>query len=150
MTRAPGRRADYRYFTSITTRWSDNDQMMHVNNAVYYMYFDTAQTTFYIQRGLLDMGRTSPYVVAESGCRHFSEVSYPDLLTVGIRVARLGTSSVRFEMALFRDEADTASAESYFVHVFIDPNTRRPIPIPPEARQQFAAIATDGAIESTA
>ena len=62
--------------------------MMHVNNAVYYMYFDTAQTTFYIQNGLLDMRQTSPYVVAESGCRHFSEVSYPDLLTVGIRRTR--------------------------------------------------------------
>ncbi|HVY13959.1 MAG TPA: thioesterase family protein [Rhodopila sp.] len=139
--REPARRADYRYFTSITTRWNDNDQMMHVNNAVYYMYFDTAQTTFYIQRGLLDMRRTSPYVVAESGCRHFTEISYPDVLTIGIRVAKLGTSSVRLEMGLFRNDADIASAESYFVHVFIDPGTRRPITIPDEARAEFAAIA---------
>ncbi len=138
--REPGRRSDYRYFTSITTRWNDNDQMMHVNNAVYYMYFDTAQTTFYIQRGLLDMRTTSPYVVAESGCRHFSEVSYPDLLTVGVRVATLGTSSVRVEMGLFRNEADLASAECYFIHVFIDPQSRRPIAIPPHARAEFAEI----------
>ena len=143
--REPGKRSDYRYFTSITTRWNDNDQMMHVNNAVYYMYFDTAQTTFYIQRGLLDMRRTSPYVVAESGCRHFSEVSYPDLLTVGVRVATLGTSSVRVEMGLFRNDADMASAESYFVHVFIDPETRRPIEVPPHARVQFATILGDDA-----
>lgn len=145
----PARRSDYRTFTSITTRWSDNDQMMHVNNAVYYMYFDTAQTTFYIQRGLLDMRKTSPYVVAESGCRHYSEVSYPDLLTIGIRVAKLGTSSVRFEMGLFRNDADQASAECFFVHVFIDPETRRPIPIPPDAREHFAAIAVGDAGRSS-
>jgi hypothetical protein len=78
----PTTRSGYPYFTTITTRWNDNDQMGHVNNAVYYMYFDTAQTTFYIQSGLLDMRRVSPYVVAESGCRHLSELSYPDLLTV--------------------------------------------------------------------
>lgn len=137
----PSGRSDYRYFTAVTTRWSDNDQMMHVNNAVYYMYFDTAQTTFYIRNGLLDMRRTSPYVVAESGCRHFSEVSYPDRLTIGIRAGRIGTSSVRLEMALFREDADTASAECFFVDVFIDPETRRPIPIPPQARAIFEAIA---------
>jgi acyl-CoA thioester hydrolase len=141
--REPAARSDYRYFTSITTRWNDNDQMMHVNNAVYYMYFDTAQTTFYIQSGLLDMSTTSPYVVAESGCRHFSEVSYPDLLTVGVRVAKLGASSVRLEMGLFRNDADAASAESYFVHVFIDPQTRRPVSIPPHARAALAAIAVN-------
>ena len=139
--RTPGRREDYRYFTRITTRWSDNDQMMHVNNAVYYMYFDTAQTTFYIQNGLLDMRRTSPYVVAESGCRHFSEVSYPDLLTVGIRTAKLGNASLRMEMGLFRNDADVASAECFFVHVFIDPRTRRPVAIPEDARGVFAGIS---------
>jgi acyl-CoA thioester hydrolase len=143
--REPATRSDYRYFTSITTRWNDNDQMMHVNNAVYYMYFDTAQTTFYIQSGLLDMSTTSPYVVAESGCRHFSEVSYPDLLTIGVRVAKLGTSSVRLEMGLFRNDADLASAESYFVHVFIDPQTRRPITIAPHARAALTAIAINDA-----
>jgi len=141
--RDPGTRSDYRYFTGITTRWSDNDQMMHVNNAVYYMYFDTAQTTFYIRNGLLDMRRTSPYVVVESGCRHFSEVSYPDLLTIGIRTAKVGTSSLRLEMGLFRNDADTASAECFFVHVFIDPETRRPTAIPPHAREVFAAIAAE-------
>ena len=141
--REPATRSEYRYFTSITTRWSDNDQMMHVNNAIYYMYFDTAQTTFYIQRGLLDMRRTSPYVVAESGCRHFSEVSYPDLLTVGIRAARVGTTSLRLEMGLFRNESTIASAESFFVHVFVDPISRRPIAIPEAARAIFDAIVVD-------
>lgn len=141
---APGRRSGYRYFTSLTTRWNDNDQMMHVNNAVYYMYFDTAQTTFYIENGLLDMRRTSPYVVAESGCRHFTEVSYPDRLTIGLRTAKLGGASLRLEMGLFRNDADIASAECFFVHVFIDPDTRRPIPIPPRARDIFAAIAVEG------
>jgi acyl-CoA thioester hydrolase len=138
----PTTRSGYPYFTTITTRWNDNDQMGHVNNAVYYMYFDTAQTTFYIQSGLLDMRRVSPYVVAESGCRHLSEISYPDLLTIGIRVPRLGHASLRIEMGLFRNDSDVASAESYFVHVFIDPRTRRPVPIPPEARARFAAILT--------
>jgi acyl-CoA thioester hydrolase len=138
--REPTTRSDYGYFTTVTTRWNDNDQMGHVNNAVYYMYFDTAQTTFYIQNGLLDMRRTSPYVVVESGCRHLSEVSYPDVLTIGLRVTHLGNTSLRMEMGLFRNESDVASAESHFVHVFIDPKTRRPIPIPSEARARFAAI----------
>ena len=141
MRPGPTTRSDYRYFTAITTRWNDNDQMGHVNNAVYYMYFDTAQTTYYIESGLLDMSRVSPYVVAESGCRHISEVSYPDKLTIGVRVARLGTSSARIEMALFRNDSDVASAESFFVHVFIDPQSRRPVPIPPPAKARLAAIA---------
>ena len=137
----PTTRSAYYDFTTITTRWNDNDQMGHVNNAVYYMYFDTAQTTFYIKNGLLDMRRTSPYVVAESGCRHISEVSYPDVLTIGIRVANLGHTSLRIEMGLFRNDSDIASAESYFVHVFIDPTTRRPVAIPSEARARFKVIA---------
>ena len=137
----PTVRSDYRYFTTVTTRWNDNDQMGHVNNAVYYMYFDTAQTTFYIQNGLLDMRRTSPYVVVESGCRHISEVSYPDRLTIGMRVAKLGNSALRVEMGLFRNDSDVAAAESHFVHVFVDAETRRPIPIPPEARAKLAVFA---------
>ena len=79
-------------------------------------------------------------MVAESGCKHFSEVSYPDLLTVGVRTAKLGNASLRFEMGLFRNDADVASAECFFVHVFIDPRTRRPVPIPDAARCVFETI----------
>ena len=140
----PTTRSDYRYFTTITTRWNDNDQMGHVNNAVYYLYFDTAQTTFYIEKGLLDMRRTSPYVVAESGCRHISEVSYPDVLTVGMRVTHLGRSALRVELGLFRNDSLVAAAESHFVHVFVDPVSRRPVPIPPAARDRFTEILSDG------
>jgi acyl-CoA thioester hydrolase len=141
--REPTTRSDYRYFTALMTRWNDNDQMGHVNNAVYYLYFDTAQTTFYIENGLLDMRKTSPYVVAESGCRHISEVSYPDRLTIGLRVAHIGTSALRMEMGLFRNDSDVAAAECHAVHVFVDPHSRRPIPIPTAARTLFGAIAAD-------
>ncbi len=141
MSRAsPGLRADYRRFLPITTRWMDNDVFGHVNNAAYYSFFDTAITHFLVQCDILTWrGGSHLLMVAESSCRYYSEVAFPDRLTAGLRLARLGTSSIRHEVAMFRENADTAAAEGYFVHVCVDPATRRPTPIPNRWRQILEA-----------
>ena len=128
---APPSRADFRWFTPLTTRWMDNDPFGHVNNVVYYSWVDTAVNRFLIEQGLLDIA-SSPIVgiVAETGCRYHSEISCPDAVTVGIAVENLGRSSVRYAAGVFRDEAGTASAEAHFVHVYCDRATMRPVPIP--------------------
>jgi acyl-CoA thioester hydrolase len=126
-----GRRADYRAFRTVTTRWMDNDAYGHVNNAAYYSFIDTAVTVWLIDNGILTPGGGGPIGLAvETGCRYFSAIAFPDTITAGIRIGRRGTSSVRYEVGLFRNEEDTASAEGHFVHVYVDPATRRPVPLP--------------------
>jgi acyl-CoA thioester hydrolase len=132
-------RADYRRFLPITTRWMDNDVFGHVNNAAYYSLFDTAITHFFVQCSILTwQGGSHLLMVAESSCRYHSEAAFPDPLTAGLRLARLGNSSIRHEVAVFRGDADVAAAEGYFVHVCVDASmrrcvdaaTRRPAPLP--------------------
>jgi acyl-CoA thioester hydrolase len=123
----------------------DNDAYGHVNNVVYYSWFDTAVNGYLIDRGTLDIAE-SPFVglVVETGCRYHSPISYPQHVTVGLRVARLGTSSVRYELAAFRDEEVTASAEGFLVHVYVDRATMRPASIPAAARTAMLAIQAAG------
>jgi len=136
----PGLRADYRRFLPITTRWLDNDVFGHVNNAAYYGFFDTAITHFLVQHGILNWrGGEHLLMVAESGCRYHSEIAFPDWVTAGLRMARLGTSSIRHEIAVFRGDAETAAAEGFFVHVCVDAATRRPAPIPDRWRRILEA-----------
>ena len=127
----PGRRADYTLFLPITTRWMDNDVFGHVNNVHYYSYFDTAVCHFMVQAGILTW-RGGPHImmVAESGCRYHREVAFPDPLAAGVRIARLGTSSIRWEIAAFRGGDDVAAAEGFMVHVCVDAAVRRPAPMP--------------------
>jgi len=138
----PGRRADYRWFNSITTRWMDNDVFQHVNNVNYFSYFDTAVTYYEMTErvaGLVD-GPTH-CVVAEVACRYHSSLAFPDRVTVGIRVANVGRSSVRYEVGVFRNDDDTAAAEGHFVHVFVERGSQRPVPIPDESREKLSLIA---------
>jgi len=135
-----GRRADYRALVPITSRWSDNDMYGHLNNAVYYSYMDTAVTTWLVDQGFGAHGGDSMFFVAETGCRYLSEIGYPDRVTVGLRIGRLGTSSVRYEIALFRNEEDEAAAEGIFIHVHVDAATRRPSPVPPIVRDAMDGI----------
>lgn len=140
--RAPrSTRADYRAFREITTRWMDNDVYGHVNNVVYYSYFDTAVNRYLVEAGVLDF-RASPVVglVVETQCRYASPIAFPDLVTAGIRVAQLGTSSVRYEIGLFRDADETASAEGHFIHVYVERATNRPVPLPAALRQALAPL----------
>lgn len=142
MTRPPPTtRADYRYFQTITTRWQDNDVFGHVNNVVYYSWIDTAVNNFLIQNGILELGASEIVgVVAETNLRYLREIAYPDPVTVGVRVERLGTSSVRYLSAVFRADDDVASAEGFFVHVYVTRATMRPVPIPPAQRLAFESI----------
>ncbi len=130
----PGRRGGYRAFRPVVTRWTDNDVFGHVNNAAYYSYFDTAVTGWLMERGLIGLSAGPMWVVAETGCRFLGEVAFPDALTVGLRLGRLGGSSVRWELAVFRGDADAAAAEGHFVHVHVDRATRRPLALPAAVR----------------
>jgi acyl-CoA thioester hydrolase len=127
----PETRERYCWFLTIPTRWMDNDVYRHVNNVIYYSFFDTAVNQYMMREGVLDLG-ASPVIclVAETGCRYFSPVSFPDTVHCGLRVAHLGTSSVRFEIAIFRNDERTAAAQGHFVHVSCDRNTHQPVAMP--------------------
>jgi len=131
----PESRAAYVHFAPITTRWMDNDMYGHVNNVVYYSYFDTVVNSYLIQHGVLDVqaGATIGLVI-ETQCNYFSPLSFPEPVVAGLRVARLGTSSVRYEVGLFRGDDTTSAAQGHFVHVYVDRETRRPVALPDALR----------------
>jgi acyl-CoA thioester hydrolase len=132
MTRpVPTTRADYPHFLSINTRWSDNDMYGHVNNVVYYSYFDTVVNAYLIREGALDLeaGKTIGLVV-ETHCSYFASLAFPDRIDAGLRVTRLGSTSVRYEVGIFSEGSAQPAAQGHFVHVYVDRNTRRPVPLP--------------------
>lgn len=132
---APDHRDAYRHFQVMPTRWIDNDVYGHINNIIYYAYFDTVVNQYLIEQGVLDIER-SPVIglVVETSCHYFSSIAFPDVVHAGLRVARLGTSSVRYEVGIFRnDEPDTA-ANGHFIHVYVDRATRKPTPLPAPLR----------------
>ena len=128
-------RGDYRVFYPISTRWSDNDIYGHVNNVTYYSYFDTAANRYLIEEGGLDIsdGTIVGYVV-NSGCEYHAPLTYPEPIEAGLRVDRLGSSSVQYGLAIFREGEDRAVANGHFVHVFVDRAANRSVPIPPALR----------------
>ena len=134
-------RSAFAHFLAIGTRWMDNDVYGHVNNVVYYSYFDTAVNQFLIERGVLDIhkGDIVGFVV-DSGCAYFSAISFPDIVHAGIRVAKLGNSSVRYEIALYRNDDPLPSAAGHFVHVYVERKSNRPVPIPAAVRQILETI----------
>jgi acyl-CoA thioester hydrolase len=134
---AIGTRADYRWFLGLPTRWMDNDVYGHVNNVTYYSFFDTAVARFLIANGVLDLGRsTTVGLVAETCCRYFAPIAFPDEVTAGLRCGRLGTSSIRYEIGLFRNGEDRASAEGHFVHVYVERAAQdRAVPLPTTLRE---------------
>ena len=130
MRPAPTTRAHYRAFSTLTTRWIDNDIYGHMNNAVHYQLFDTAVNGHLLEQGALDLrGGAGVFLVVETGCHYFSELAFPDLVTAGIKLRKLGSSSVIYEVGLFRGEAQSAAAQGHFVHVYVDRETRRPMPM---------------------
>lgn len=129
---------------TIPTRWMDNDVYGHVNNVVYYSYFDTVVNAHLIEQGGLDIGRDPVFgVVAETRCRFLRELKFPDLIDAGVRVVRLGRSGVTYEIGLFRRGEDGAAAIGHFVHVYVDRETRRPAPIPHKIRQALEALVVE-------
>lgn len=134
-------RDDYRHFQPLDTRWHDNDLYGHVNNVVYYGYFDSAVNRYLIERGGLDIqgGEVVGFVVS-SACDYFASVAFPDRLDVGLRVGKLGNSSVQYELAIFREGETEACAAGRFVHVFVERRSNRPVPIPPRLREALQAL----------
>ena len=135
------KRSDYRQFCPIITRWMDNDAYGHVNNVIYYSWFDTAVNSFLIANNVLDIGQ-SPAIgfVIETHCNYLAPVVFPDRITIGLRVARLGNSSVRYELGVFREDDEAVSAHGHFVQVYVDRETHRPTPIPDATRTLLQSI----------
>lgn len=130
---APQPRSAYRAFRSISTRWADNDVYGHVNNVVYYSWFDTAVNAYLIERGVLDIERGETIgLVIETQCNYFEPLAFPQTIEAGIRVARIGSSSVRYEVGLFARDKPLCAARGHFVHVYVDRSTRRPAALPPD------------------
>ena len=131
----PETRSAYKVFRSISTRWMDNDAYGHVNNVVYYSWFDTAVNAYLIEAGVLDVEHGSTIgLVVETRCNYFAPLAFPETVEAGIRVARLGASSVRYEVGLFAQGAPLTAAKGHFIHVYVDRKTRRPLPLPPELK----------------
>ncbi|WP_242124216.1 thioesterase family protein [Sphingobium sp. Sx8-8] len=138
-------RKDYAQFRQITTRWMDNDVYGHVNNVIYYSFFDTAVNAALIDAGVLAPERSEVIgLVVETGCRYAAPISFPETVDAGIRVAQLGTSSVRYEIGLFRGDEEEASAEGFFVHVYVDRDSRRPAPLPEPLRAFLSGLVMNG------
>lgn len=123
----PQQRADFKHFLTIATRWMDNDVYGHVNNVVYYAYFDTVVNEYLIAQGVLDIAHGEVIgLVVETGCNYFAPIAFPEKIVAGLRVSHIGNTSVRYEVALFREHGDTAVAQGHFVHVYVDRATSKP------------------------
>ena len=140
--RARPTRGDYKHEVAITTRWMDNDVYGHVNNVAYYSYFDTAANAYLIAEGGLDIAH-GPVIglVVESHCAYHAPLAFPQALIAGVRVDKLGTSSVTYGIAIFAGDDPAAAAHGHFVHVFVDRETRTPVPIPAPLRAALARLA---------
>jgi len=135
-------RERYRHFLTIPTRWMDNDLYGHVNNVVYYSYIDTIANRYLITHGGFDIeGDDVIGVAVESHCEYLEPLAFPDVIDAGLRVSHLGTSSVRYDIGLFKSGEYNAAAVAYFVHVFVDRETRKPVAIPPALRRALQEIA---------
>jgi acyl-CoA thioester hydrolase len=138
---APETRDSYRRFLTVPTRWMDNDVYGHVNNVVYYSYFDTVVNEYLVSSRSIDIERSRVIgLVVETRCRYFKPITFPDNVHAGLRVARLGNSSVRYEIGLFRNDEERAAAQGHFVHVYVDRETRRPAGLPVEMRRALEKI----------
>jgi acyl-CoA thioester hydrolase len=138
--RGPEPRAAYAALRAITTRWSDNDVYGHVNNVVYYSFFDTAVNGLLMDAGVLDIHHGEVIgLVVETQCNYFAPIAFPQAVTAGVRVAQLGRSSVRYEIGLYAGDAPDSAAAGHFVHVYVDRATRRPVPLPEPLKAVLAS-----------
>jgi acyl-CoA thioester hydrolase len=137
-------RADYPVLYPLTTRWSDNDIYGHVNNVVYYSYFDTVANRYLIEEGGMDIadGSIVGYVV-NSGCQYLSPITYPEAIEAGVRVEKLGNSSVQYGIGIFREGEDTPAAFGHFVHVFVERAANKSVPIPANLRAALERIVVE-------
>ena len=137
----PPTRSDFVAFEEIHSRWMDNDAYGHINNVVYYSFFDTAVNRYLIERNVLNVLKSEAIgFVIETQCKYFSPITYPDLIHVGLKVIHLGNSSVKYELAIFKNDDDIASAAGNFVHVYVNRSTNKPTPIPQNVREILAGL----------
>ncbi len=137
----PGLRADYRHFLTIATRWMDNDIYGHINNVQYYSYFDTVINRFLIDQGVLDIHAGEIIGLAvESHCNFFSSAAFPDDIEAGLRVGRLGRSSVRYEIGLFSAGREPAISQGHFVHVYVNRQSGESVALPDALRTALATL----------
>ena len=142
MTRpTPNALNSYPHHLTLPTRWADNDVYGHVNNSVYYFYFDTVVNRWLIDNGLLEIGKNETIgLVVGTSCDYFAPISFPDNIVAGLRTAKIGTSSVTYEIGLFRNAETTASAQGSFTHVYVNENNRRPAPISDKMKLKLKEI----------
>lgn len=146
MERAPATtRDDYRYFMTIQTRWMDNDAYGHVNNVVYYSFFDTAVNRFLTDQSLIGGGEYGLIgLVVGTQCQYFTPISFPDEVTIGVSVASIGRTSVRYNVAVFRQDDFSASAQGQFIHAYVDCLARRPAVLPEGFRRKLESVTVQG------
>ena len=134
-------RSDFRVFRAIPTRWHDNDAYGHVNNVVYYAWFDTAVNAWLVEGGFLDVSDSEAIgLVVETTCTYFESVAFPEIVEAGIVVERLGSSSVTYRIGIFRQGSELAAAQGRFTHVYVARASQKPVPIPAPPRAALAAI----------
>ena len=137
-------RADFAAFRPVTTRWMDNDAYGHVNNVVYYSWFDTAVNAHLVEQGALDPAAGDVVgVVVETGCRYHAPVSFPEPVEIGLRVERVGETSVAYALGVFRAGEERAAADGGFVHVYVERAAMRPVPVPEAVRRAVLPLTAD-------
>ena len=140
--RPPAGRADFKSWRKMTTRWADNDAYGHVNNTVYYEWFDSAVNAWMVEQGLLDIANGDPIaLVVETRCTYAAPLGFPQTVEIGLAVAELGRSSIRYRIGIFAEGSEDAAAEGEFVHVVVDRASRRPVEIPSDWRSKLEAIS---------
>jgi len=138
---APEGRDAYRHFQAMPTRWADNDVYGHVNNSVYYFFFDTLVNEWLINQGLLEIGKSETIgLVVGTSCNFFAPITYPDLIHGGLRVSKIGSSSVTYEIGLFANDDEECAAKGHFVHVYVDEKTRRPVKLSNDMRAKLDGL----------
>ena len=139
----PATRGDFLAWREFSTRWSDNDAYGHVNNTVYYQWFDSAVNAWLVSQGLLDIAAGDPIaIVAATRCNYAAPLAFPQQVDVGLAVAELGRSSIRYRIGVFAAGAGSAAADGEFVHVMVDRASRRPVPIPDSWRGKLEALSS--------
>ena len=138
----PAGRADFKAWRKMTTRWADNDAYGHVNNTVYYEWFDSAVNAWMVEQGLLDIANGDPIaLVVETRCTYAAPLEFPQTVEIGLAVAELGRSSIHYRIGIFAEGSEDAAAEGEFVHVVVDRASRRPVEIPSDWRSKLEAIS---------
>jgi acyl-CoA thioester hydrolase len=138
----PAQRSEFKVWRRFTTRWADNDAYGHVNNVVFYQWFDSAVNAWLVEQGMLDIERGDPIgLVVETRCSYFLPLAFPQDVDVGLKMAELGRSSIRYRIGVFGAEAKSSAAQGEFVHVVVDRSSSRPVGIPPEWRARLEAIS---------